>query len=249
MNKLFTGILSILLYTVAFAQRQVEHQQLVWYAYINTITLNSTWSIVSDVQERHFINPSAQHQFVIRSYIRRDLGSGWDMGVGMSLFFQSPNDPESENDLVVPELRPHLEFNFHQKINVLTIEHRYKAEARFFHNVNSSLTTLEDGYQYSNVRLRYRLQCIYPVVKFSEMSSLRIKVGDELLVNVGSNMVNNFFDQNRWFAGLRMVFSPAIMLEAGYINWFQQQKSGMDYYNRDILAFALYHSINSKRTL
>ena len=249
MKKLFTGIVLITFCVAAFAQKQVEHQQLVWYAYINTIKFNPTWTLVSEVQERRFINPSAQHQFVVRAHIHRDLGSGWDAGAGMSLFFQSPNDPESEIDLVVPELRPHFEVRLHQKFSALSVDHRYRAEARFFHQVNSNFTALEDGYQYSNIRLRYRLQFLYPIVKFNEIRTLGIKAGDELFINLGSTIVNNFFDQNRLFAALNMVFSRTITLEAGYMNWFQQQKSGVDYYNRDILVFTLYHSIESKRTL
>jgi hypothetical protein len=132
---------------------------------------------------------------------------------------------------------------------LLSIDHRYKAEGRFFHNVNSMLTELDDGYQYGNLRFRYRLQFLYPLIKFNAVRSLRIKVGDELMVNLGKDIVHNFFDQNRLFAVLNLVISPAITLEAGYINWFQQQKSGVDYYNRDILVFALHHSIETKRTL
>jgi len=249
LKKLFIGIVLYSLYGAAFAQKQVEHQQLVWYAYINTIKFNPTWSLVSEVQERRFVNPSAQHQFVVRAHIHRDLGSGWDAGAGMCLFFHSPNDPGSEIDLAVPELRPHLEVNLRQKFSSFTVDHRYRAEARFFHHVNSTFTELEDGYQYGNIRLRYRLQFFYPIIKFNEIRTLRIKAGDELLINLGSAIVHNFFDQNRLFAALNMVFSRAITLEAGYMNWFQQQKSGVDYYNRDILVFTLYHSIESKRTL
>jgi hypothetical protein len=149
----------------------------------------------------------------------------------------------------VPELRPHLEVNLRQKFSSFTVDHRYRAEARFFHHVNSTFTELEDGYQYGNIRLRYRLQFIYPIIKFNEIRTLRLKAGDELFINLGSAIVHNFFDQNRLFAALNMVFSQAITLEAGYMNWFQQQKSGVDYYNRDILVFTLYHSIESKRTL
>ncbi|HEX5113057.1 MAG TPA: hypothetical protein VFV79_09425 [Saprospiraceae bacterium] len=57
-----------------------------------------------------------------------------------------------------------------------------------------------------------------------------------------------FSDQNRFFTGIVLVLGPAFNLEAGYINWFQQQKSGVDYYNRDIFAFNLQHTIESKRT-
>lgn len=249
MKKLFVGISLLLLCGILFAQKQVEHQQLMWYAYQNTLKIDSSWSLVTELHERRFRNPDVQHQLLLRTRIQRDLGSGWDMGAGMCVSFQSPNDPATEIDVVLPELRPHLEFNFHQKIKLLNIDHRYKAEARFFHHVNSTFTDLEDGYEYGTIRFRYRLQFFYPILRLKEQKTLRVRFGDELMVNLGENIVHNFFDQNRLFAGLNMVFSQVITLEAGYINWFQQQKSGVNYYNRDILAVALYHSIKSKRTL
>ena len=248
LKKLLIGILLLLLSVVARAQKQVEHQQQIWFAYINTIRFNPSWFLVSEVQERRFINPSAPFHFLLRTHIHRDLGSGWDAGAGFALFLQSPNNPESEIDLTIPELRPHLEFNLRQKLKNFNLEHRYRAEARIFHNVNSSLTDLEEGYTYGTLRLRYRLQFIFPVVKSKGATILKLKAGDELLVNVGENIVHNFFDHNRLFAGIICTLGPAFDLEAGYINWFQQQKSGVDYYNRDIFVFNLQHSIESKRT-
>jgi len=175
--------------------------------------------------------------------LRRKLGAGWDMSAGMSIFYHNSNDPDSDIDLAVPELRPHLEFNFQQKFHFLRLEHRYKAEARFFHNTNTTLTDLEEGYTYRTLRIRYRLQLIFPLVKFNEVQSLNLKAGDEILLNAGKKIVKNVFDQNRWFVGLNMVFSPSFSLEAGYLNSFQEQSSGTDYYNRDILRLALYQII------
>ena len=225
------------------AQKHVEHQQLVWYAYFNTIRFDTTWSLITEIQKRHFVNPNAPHQFLIRSQLRRKLGAGWDVAAGMCIFYQHSNDPESDNDLVVPELRPHLEFNLRQKIQSFRIEQRYKVEARFFHNTNTTHMDLEEGYTYGTLRFRYWLQLIIPLVKFNEKQNLSLKVGDEILLNVGKKIVNNVFDQNRLFASLIMAFTPSFSLEAGYMNGFQQQSSGDDYYNRDILRLSLHQVI------
>jgi hypothetical protein len=86
----------IMIGSTCTAQKQVEHQQQVWYAYFNTIRFDTTWSLVTELQERHFINPSAQHQFIIRAQLRRKLGAGWDMAAGMCIFYHNSNDPESK---------------------------------------------------------------------------------------------------------------------------------------------------------
>ena len=32
-----------------------------------------------------------------------------------------------------------------------------------------------------------------------------------------------------------------------YLNWFQQRPSGTDFYNRDIIRFSVFHTINLKK--
>lgn len=242
-KTLVFGVLFFLSSAFCAAQKQVEHQQQIWYAYNNSIQFDTTWTLVSEVQERRFINPDASSQFLIRTNLHRYLGKGWDVAAGLSYFFHSPGDPKSEIELVVPEIRPDIQFNYRQKFKSWRLEHRYKIEARFFHNTNPTLTDLEKGYAYATLRFRYRLQFVLPLVKFSEAQKLSLKAGDEILLNVGKKIVKNVFDQNRWFVGLNMTFSPSFSLEVGYINWFQEQSSGVDYYNRDILRLALYQVI------
>ena len=245
----FLGILLLLLSNACTAQKQVDHQQQVWYAYHNNIKFDSTWSLASEVQERRFVNPDAQSQFLIRTNLHRNLGRGWDVAAGLSYFLQSPGNPESDVELVVPEIRPDIQFNYRQKIKSWSLEHRYKVEARFFHNADLTTEELREGYTFTNFRFRYRLQLVLPILRLNETQKIMLKAGDEILLNVGKKVVNNFFDQNRLFIGLNMSISPAFALEANYINWFQQQSSGVKYYNRDIFRLALYHSIQLKRTL
>jgi len=247
----FLVISQLILVTTGFcvAQKQVDHQQQVWLGYNNTIKFDSTWSLLSEVQERRFVNPDAQSQFLIRTELHRNLGKGWDIGAGLSYFLQSPGNPESDVQLVVPEIRPDIQFNYRQKFKSWSIEHRYKFEARFLHNVNLSKEELEDGFTFATFRLRYRLGFIVPIFKFNNSQKLTLKAGDEILFNVGKKVVYNFFDQNRIFIGLNWTMSPSFALEMNYINWFQQQSSGVKYYNRDIFRLALYHSLKTKRTL
>ena len=80
--------------TNLFAQKNVEHQDLVWYGYYNTIEINEKYSVLSEIQERHFINPVAQHQLVFRSNLQRKLGEQWNVSGGITYFLQSPNNPE-----------------------------------------------------------------------------------------------------------------------------------------------------------
>ena len=53
--------------------------------------------------------------------------------------------------------------------------------------------------------------------------------------------------KNRIYLAVNYKLNNSYAVELGYMNWFQQQKSGTDFYNRDILRFSLFHSIDLKK--
>ncbi len=240
-------ILVVILFFPEFllAQKKVENQQLIWYGYYNNLKFNENWSLNSEIQERQFYNPTAQHQLVFRSNLERKLFADWKASVGMTLFLQNPNIPNSESNLTVPELRPNVGFSNKQKLGFVTINHRYKAEARLFHDVGNE--KLVGGYHFSNFRLRYQLGLDFPIWKKEGNEKLLLKIKDEIMFNVGKKIVKNTFDQNRIYAAFNYKLNASYAFELGYMNWFQQQKSGIDFYNRDILRFSIFHSIDLKK--
>lgn len=230
--------------SLLFAQKEVTKQNLVWYGLFTTVQWNEKWYFQNEIQERHFINPMAQHQFIVRSHLHRLLGnSGWETSGGFCFFFTNPNDPNATVKLTRPEFRPHLEFAYKQKLDKVTLDHRFRGEARFFHNINDSSTDLEDGFEYSNYRFRYKLQASLPIFKIDENRRVKFKVSDELFINAGNKILTNVFDQNRVYAGLNYDILKNLSFEVGYLNWFQQKPDG-DFFNRDILRFTVYHKID-----
>lgn len=228
-------------------QESTTNQNLIWYGLFTTLELNEKWYFQNEFQERQYINPTAQHQFLIRSHLHRLLGkSGWETSIGMCLFLQNPNDPNATTILTVPELRPHIEFAYKQKLEKFTLDHRYRAESRFFHSTNQARTELEDGFEFGNFRFRYRLQATIPLFKVAESRTLKLKISDEININVGNKITKNVFDQNRLYAGINYDILPHLSFEVGYLNWFQQRPNG-DFYNRNILRFTVFHKISLKK--
>ena len=238
-------VIILLLPEFLLAQKKVENQQLIWYGYYNNLKFNENWNLYSEIQERQFYNPTAQHQLVFRSNLERKLIADWNASVGMTLFLQNPNTPNSESNLTVPELRPNIGFSNKQKLGFVTINHRYKAEARFFHDMEND--RLVGGYRFSNFRLRYQLGLDFPIWKKEGNEKLLLKIKDEIMFNVGNKIVKNTFDQNRIYLAVNYKLNASYAFELGYMNWFQQQKSGTDFYNRDILRFSIFHSIDLKK--
>ncbi len=227
------------------AAKQVTNQQLMWFAFYQTTEFTTKWFLTTEVQERFYVNPTAQHQFLVRAHMHYRLGAGWDAAVGFTYFLQSPQDPNAESNLVVPEYRPHIEFNYRQTpTQKLTITHRYKTEWRFFTNVENG--ELAAG-TWDIFRFRYRIGVEYRLLaKADGANALKLKVSNEIMLNAGSIIVHNTFDQNRISASLNYQLTPQLAVEAGYINWFQQRPNGTAYYNRNIIRVALTYRIALK---
>lgn len=190
------------------------------------------------------LKPFAQHQFVTRTHLHRVLGnSNWEASAGACLFLQSPNDPLANNKLMIPELRPHVEMLYRQNFKKWSIEHRYRSEARFFHNVNAIKTDLTEGFNFGNFRFRYRIQANFQLLQFGKSSQLRFKIADEIHLNAGKKIVVNVFDQNRISADVVWVFNPALQVEFGYMNWFQQTATG-SFFNRNIVRLGFIQRIS-----
>jgi maltoporin len=246
LHKIYLALLGLLAAPSLFAQspgKQVTEQQLIWYAYNNTLELSSKWSLTSEVHERRFRKPDEQHQFQVASRLNYNLGKNWSASVAFIYFLQSPHDPHATDDLVVPELRPYIQSDYRQPLGRLTIGHRYRIEKRFFRNTADG--ELAEGYN-TNYRFRYRLGLEYQVASIRDLP-LKVKVSNEIHLNAGKRIVYNRFDQNRIYIGLNQSVQKNINVEVGYLKWYQQRAAGNQFYSRDIINLALYHKIDLKK--
>jgi hypothetical protein len=238
----------LLLPLTTIAQKEVMHQTQLWYAYFNNLKFSDKYRLLTDVQERQFIKPvGAQGNLIFRSILYRSLGNNWEAGAGLALFFTSPQKIPSSIDLVVPELRPTIDFTYKQKAGNLNISHRYRFEARYFHDVENN--KLSGGYIFGTFRCRYQFSADYPIIKNAQKKPvLSIRAYDEIFVNFGGKIVSNTFDQNRIYGGLMYDVNKSLTLELGYLNWFQETTDGTTYYNRNIIRFGINHRINLSKS-
>ena len=104
----------------------------------------------------------------------------------------------------------------------LRMEERYRRKI-----LNDS--TLADGYSF-NWKLRYNFFFQIPFNKKGPVpKSWSFIVNDEIHINFGKQVVNNYFDQNRFFIGFNYAFTPISDLQLGYMNVFQQLPAGNQY--------------------
>lgn len=222
--------------TTAIAQKKITKQHLLWTRYSLKLKISNNYQIRQELEERTYWFPWRQHQFVSRTFAKRKLGKGWNTGVGFTYFIQSlPHDPEIKNFNNRTELRPQLEITYKQQLSEkIILHHRYWSEFRFFEQPNHS-------FKFGNNRTRYKFE-----MRYFPSKDLTLKAFEEIHINIGKNIVNNVFDQNRYGTSIQYIPFKNLGFELGYLNWFQQRKSGTEYYNRQIVRLTIHHIINLK---
>lgn len=244
MKKSIVFLLSIYsIFLQAQETKTINNQNMVWYAYYNTLQFSEKTYLTSELQERHFANPIEQHQIVFRTHLHQEINKTNDVSAGFAFFFHGKADPEQTKTATVPEFRPHFEYILKQPFNKFTLAHRYRTELRYFHNTTADRTELTNGYTFSNFRLRYQIQFSSKIGQINNRP-VHLRLAEEIMLNAGTKVVNNIFDNNNLYAGVSFGITPNTQLELGILKRFQQRNTPNDYFERDILRITLFHKIN-----
>lgn len=220
----------ILLLGVHTLAQTVDVQYQAWLRYQPRWVLNEQWSLKSDIDERVYVFPFRQHQYIFRVQAEYDLGEHWKGSAGGSFFQQYlPQDPDVAVTGTIAEVRPELESNSKYKLtDKWTWQQRFRSDFRFFDG--------EDGFAYSHTRLRYMTG-----MKYRISDPFALTIWDEILVNGMAVNEVNFFDQNRIGASLQWKWTNKLAWDLTYFNWYQLRSTPGTYYNRHIVRLALQH--------
>lgn len=224
---------------IAQSDKNTDHQSILWTRYYNQLLLNEKWSLHSEFDNRLFTKPVQENLYAVRIQGRYKINDHLETGVGFTYFSVDTQVPENNLDFNIPEYRGQQDITWKQKTGKITINQRFQLEERFIHNANKE--SLLPGSTFS-WRFRYRLQGDYTVWK-KEKQVLKAVVSDEIMFNFGKKIIKNTFDQNRIYAAIHYGLNNNLAFEFGYLNSFQRRASGIDYFNRDIIRFSIFHKI------
>ncbi|PXY38775.1 DUF2490 domain-containing protein [Flavobacterium cheongpyeongense] len=243
--KIFRFIVFLVLISqIVFSQskKNIEHQTLTWLRYYTILPISEKWSLHSEFDNRSFVHPIHENLWVLRIQGRYRTNKNIDLGGGLAYFSVNTQTPLTDPDFTTPEYRGQQDITFINDIAKITFHNRFQVEERFIQKATK--TELLNDYSFA-FRFRYRLQSTFTLWE-KEKRSLKATISDEILLNYGKDNKKNTFDQNRIYGALRYHFNPNIGLELGYLKSFQRRASGVDFYDRDILRFTVYHRINRK---
>lgn len=224
--------------------RSVTTQQLIWLIYNNTISFNKKHFLSTEIFERRFIEEFKSHQSLIRTHFHRKLNDHFDGALGFTFFLQRPHDPKSTSTLAIPELRPHIEFNYKNHTNHLAFHSRLRFEYRNYRNVVQN--ELAPGYT-TNYRVRLLVALDFPILKMGKEKNIKLKLNDEIHFSMAGVYEFGKFDQNRIGIAVVTDVTSTISIETGYLNWYQKRPGVDAYFNRHIFRFGINHKINMEK--
>lgn len=125
----------------------------------------------------------------------------------------------------------------------LKIVQRLRNEQRWVQIIANNAKT---GSNKFTDRVRYLFSAIYPVFKNPQLPQLTI--ADECMLQFGSAVVYNTFDQNRIFAGIKQKINNNLSFDAGYMRIFQQKNNGSSYSLSDCYRLFFYYTLPPKKS-
>jgi hypothetical protein len=240
--KFYYFLLFFLLTNIAlFAQsdKNIDHQSILWTRYYNQLLLNEKWSLHSEFDNRLFLKPVQENLYVVRIQGRYKINDHLETGAGFAYFSVDTQVPEINPDYNTPEYRGQQDLTWKSNVNKITLTQRFQVEERFIHNANKEELLPGTTFFW---RFRYRLQSDYTFWK-KEKQLLKAVLSDEIMFNFGKKIIKNTFDQNRIYAAIHYGLNSNLAFELGYLNSFQRRSNGIDYFNRDIIRFSIFHKI------
>ena len=228
----------------AQTKRTTSVQQ-VWLGYFNQTRISDNWGIWADVhlrtREDFFTNFS---QSILRAGLTYYLSDACKLTLGYAYVNHFPADNHS--GVSQPEHRPWQQIQWHNKYAKTRTMQWIRLEERYRRKILNP-EELADGYSF-NFRVRHNFLFQVPLSrKGLQPNTLSFIANNELHINFGKQIVNNYFDQNRFFLGLSYLVNPHDNVQFGYMNVFQQLPVGNQYRSLHAARVFYFHNLDLRR--
>lgn len=246
MKKVF--FIFIMLWSFGFVSAQTkttEHFNRTWMAYFNQTRFSDKWGIWADIHLRtkdDWVDGIAQNIFRVGAtyYITDNV----KLTAGYAYINDLP--AAGHKNIAVYEHRPWQQIQWHTKYGKQKMMQWFRLEERYRRKILND-DALAEGYNF-NWRLRYNIWYEIPFYKNgTDPQSWSFIVNDEVHVNFGKQIVNNYFDQNRFFLGFKYQTGKHSNLQFGYMNWFQQLAAGNRYRNSHIARVFFFQNLDLRK--
>ena len=243
--RIFIFILAFIIPLIVVAQdKQTTSVQQVWLGYFNQTRFNNRWGMWVDMQlrtkEDFFTNFSQGiARLGLTYYLQDDLKA--TLGYAYINHFPADNHPAASQ----PEHRAWQQVQWHNRYKRVRLMQWLRLEERWRRKMENGEQA--DGYLF-NYRVRYNFFSQFAFNKQPFKSrSLSFVLNDELHVNFGKEIVYNYFDQTRFFAGISYQVNTHDNLQFGYMNVFQQLAAGNRYKSIHAARVFFFHNLDLRK--
>lgn len=234
-----TAALQLMVCT-AFSQKKIELNTYTWVSINSNIFLNKHWFIMADMHAREN-NFFASNSFIFgRAGIGYQVDSKLSFAAGYGNLLLSPSTAGWATK--ADEHRIYQQVQISSDYKKIKLLQRLRNEQRWQQIIVNDKKTGDP--KFSN-RVRYLLSTAVPVFKNKKLPQLVI--ADEILLQFGKDIVNNTFDQNRLFFGIKQNLTKDLSFDAGYMNTFQQKSNGSSYVKADVMRLFFYYTLRNKK--
>jgi hypothetical protein len=231
----------------SFAQQEkhYQHFEQFWFQYYNQTRLSEKWGFMFDVGYRtkdNFVDSTSTLLARIGAiyYLNRNTRF---MG-GYAFFNAYPL--EANIDIAQPEHRLWQQVQWQQDFKKLSLLQHVRFEQRWRKKIIPP-DQYADEYNF-NYRLRFSLSLQYPLLAKKQVKGdLSLVAGDEVMLNFGKQVVYNYLDQNRIWAGMRYYFNRNNNLLVAYMNIYNQTPVPGLYRIFNTVRFSYFHNIDLRK--
>jgi hypothetical protein len=202
-------------------ERVVSHDVHTWISVNSFIRFSDRWGMMADVHHRRRSGISETSFNFLRLGATYWFTNEIRATGGLAILRLAP--PFADRDFT-DEYRIHHEVTYAHRIGKVRALERLRFDHRWRQNFAES--GVLDGYSFTT-RIRFLYSMAIPV--FSGPNAYKkpaLVVSDELLVQFGPGVVYNFFEQNRFFLGIRQRVTESLAFDSGYMYVFQQTPFG-----------------------
>jgi hypothetical protein len=230
------ALVAIALYNTSLAQeKSKQYRESLWIGYFNQTRMTQYAGLWAEAQLRFNDDFARQlHTTLARvGYVhyfseRARLAAGYAFVTVRG----------SGGGIGLTEHRPWQQFQWLEKKNHFLMMQWIRLEQRY-------TAAAEQDFNFLSHRVRYNISLTIPLgSKEIQPKSPFIFTSNEVFINFGKNIVNNYFDQNRFFAGFGYQFTTKLNAQLGYLYVFQQQPEGNRYIHTDAIRFYVFHNLD-----
>jgi len=239
-------ILTVLFSPILLAQsKQTETYRQTWVDIFSQNRFSNKWGLWTEGQlsmRNNFTNHFFQS--VIRVGAIHYFNETYKLIIGYANVQHFPGD--NHKYITQPENRIYEQFQWQTRYPKSRLVQSFRLEERFPRKILND-STLGDGHSFT---YGFRYYIWYDISLGRNVllpHTWSMVINEEMHLNFGKQVVYNYFDQNRFFLGVKYQLGANNNLQAGYMNLFQQLSSGNKYKSIQAMRMFYVHNLDWRK--